>query len=199
VIVYVDPKNAPLLNIPERLRGKALQQFAEAAESYGLRPANSAGLPQDAFRLDTRNVASSQHLYEWLSSVQGLTVVDLEPSDLACAFDHKMSPEALDALRHFPTEHLSQLEPSDIPDALRGLMFVNNSPNHEAILDDSDLGKALEADIVNDLRKAGLSVPAGDRLEQWEAAQKVKPRETSREFSESARSPFEMSDDMGLL
>jgi hypothetical protein len=190
MICYFDPNNAPLRDVPQRLLPKAVQQFGEAAEFYGLKPVPTPGLPSDAIRLDTRGVRSSAQLQEWLVN-NNVTVVDLEPSDLACAFDHKMSAEALGALRHFPTEHLSQLEPADIPDAIRALAFpYPGSFNHDAILDDSDLGRIMEEDIAKDLRRAGLDVPESSHLEQWQQMQVEKPREHSAEFADAQVNPF---------
>jgi hypothetical protein len=195
MIVYIDPSRAPLKDVPQRLLPKAMQQFAESAETYGLKPAPAEGLPGDAIRVNTQGVRNAHDLQEWLSGV-GAVVVDVEASDVPALFSHKVTPESLALFRHFPSSEFSQIALEDLNDKLRESLFYGYA-NQD--VDDSEIGLVQQADIVKDLRAGGLDVPEGNRLELWEQANKEKPREVSPEFNAEVRSPFEMPDSMGLL
>jgi hypothetical protein len=196
MLVYFDPETAPLKGVPQRLLPKAVQQFGEAAESYGLKPVATPGLPSDAMRVDTRGVKDAGQLTQWLESVNAV-VVDVEASDVPALFSHKVTPESLALFRRFPAQDFSQLAVEDLNDRIRQSFFIGYTG---AAPDDSEIGLLQQADVVNDLRAAGLDVPEGNGLDQWYEAQKEKPSEVGAEFSGAERSPFDMPEDsMGLL
>jgi hypothetical protein len=195
MLVYFDPETAPLKGVPQRLLPKAVQQFGEAAESYGLKPVATPGLPSDAIRVDTRGVKDAGQLTQWLESVNAV-VVDVEASDVPALYNHKVTPESLALFRHFPTADFSQLAVEDLNDRIRQSFFIGYTG---AESDDSEIGRIQQEDIVKDLRAAGLNVPEGNRLEQWEAANKTKPSDVSPEFLAdfTETTPFMMEDNYG--
>lgn len=190
MLVYFDPATAPLKGVPQRLLPKAVQQFGEAAESYGLKPVATPGLPNDAIRVNTRGVKDAASLQQWLELVNAV-VVDVEASDIPALAGHKVTPESLALYRHLPHAEFSQIAVEDLGDKMRDSWFMGWTG---AEPDDSEIGRIQADGIAEEMRKAGLDVPE-DRThkleESLEKSSDVSP-EFLQQFTET--NPFQMAE-----
>jgi hypothetical protein len=193
MIVKWSNQRNPFKNVDPLLIPRAMQQLGAGAEEFGIRPVSSV---PGGIRIDTRNVPNLAALQTWLTAVDAV-LVTAEPSDLKVLAGGKMSPEVVGMSRSWPTERFTDLLPEELAPAMRQSYFDSYTGDDGP--DGSDIGLAAQEDIANDLRKAGLDVPAGNRLEQWEEFNRDKPREVNPEFLQqfTETDPFQMEDNYG--
>lgn len=190
-------KSHPINQVDPLLIPRALREMEEGAMEYNIK---AVGAVKQGVRIDTRKVKDSAALQEWLAIVSAGTpvLVTAEVSDLKVLCDNKMSAEVVGLAHSWPAERFTDLLPEELTPAIRASYFDAYDGTE---IDDSEIGLIQQEDIVANLKAAGLDVPAGNRLELWEAANKTKPSEVSPEFLAdfTETTAFDAIDSMGLL